>query len=53
MDAVSIELPRPYLGQIDMPDEIGSFFDPNAVGLPAVLRFFEQAKFDGGRVFRK
>ncbi len=53
MDAVAIMLPRPDLRQVDMPDVIGAFLDPNPVRFFTDVGVVEQAEIRRRGIFRK
>src|SRR6476659_6739713 len=50
VDTVAIELAWPYLRQVDVPDEISAFFDPNAVRLLRVVRSPKETKLHSRRI---
>jgi hypothetical protein len=53
MDAIPIVLSGPYLRQVDVPDEIRAFFDPNPVRLLRVVRSVEKAELHCCCIFGK
>jgi len=51
MDAVSIMLSRPCFREINMPDEIGAFFHPDAMRLFRVVRPVKKAEVHRSGIF--
>jgi hypothetical protein len=51
--AISIELSWTYFRQIDVPDLIGLFCEPDGGDLPGAIWPLEQAQIDSCGIFRK
>ena len=50
---IAIDLARPDLREVHMPDLIGPLFHPNSLGFFLMSSMVEKAKLNPGRIFRK